>query len=74
MSLNIGTMTGKSRELADTMTRRKFDIACMQETRWKGAKSREIGEGYNMFYHGYNTKKNGVAIVVGEKWGTTYWR
>ena len=21
-----------------------------------------------MFYHGYNTKKNGVAIVVGEKW------
>ena len=21
-----------------------------------------------MFYHGYNRKKNGVAIVVGEKW------
>ena len=21
-----------------------------------------------MFYHGYNTKKNGVAIAVGEKW------
>ena len=21
-----------------------------------------------MFYRGYNTKKNGVAIVVGEKW------
>ena len=32
MSLNIGTMTGKSRELADTMTRRKIDIACIQET------------------------------------------
>ena len=27
MSLNIGTVTGKSRELADTMTRRKIDIA-----------------------------------------------
>ena len=37
MSLNIGTMTGKSRELADTMTRRKIDIACIQETKWKGA-------------------------------------
>ena len=35
---------------------------------WKGAKAREIGEGYKMFYHGYNTKKNGVPIVVGEKW------
>ena len=68
MSLNIGTMTGKSRKLADTMTRRKIDIACIQETRWKGAKAREIGEGYNMFYNGYNTKKSGVAIVVGEKW------
>ena len=61
-------MTGKSRELADTMTRRKIDIACIQETNWKGEKAREIGEGYMMFYHGYNTKKNGVAIVVGEKW------
>ena len=50
------------------MARRNIDIACIQETRWKGAKAREIGEGYNMFYHGYNTKKNGVAIVVGEKW------
>ena len=68
MSLNIGTMTGKSRELADTMTRRNIDIACIQETMWKGAKAREIGESYKMFYHGYNTKKNGVAIVVGEKW------
>ena len=38
MSLNIGTMTGKSRELADTMTRRNIDIACIQETRWKGAR------------------------------------
>ena len=68
MSLNIGTMTGKSKELADTMTRRKIDIACIQVTMWKGAKARGIGEGYKMFYHGYNTKKNGVAIVVGEKW------
>ena len=49
------------------MTIRKIDIACIQETRWKGAKARKIGEGYSMFYHGYNTNKNGVAIVVGEK-------
>ena len=58
MSLNIGTMTGKSRELADIMTRRKINIACIQETRWEGTKAREIGEGYKMCYHGYNTKKN----------------
>ena len=67
MSLNVGTMTGKRRELADTMTRRNIDIAGIQETR-KGVKARDIGEGYKLFYHGYNTKKNGRAIVVGEKW------
>ena len=40
----------------------------MQETIWKGAKAREIGQGYTMFYNGYNTNTNGVVIVVGEKW------
>ena len=52
ISLNIGTMTEKSRELAGTMTRRNIDIACVQETRWKGAKAREIEEGYAVFYYG----------------------
>ena len=50
-----GTATGQSRELADTMTRRNIDIACTQETRWKGAKTREIGEGYKIVYNGCNT-------------------
>ena len=27
-----------------------------------------MGEGYNMFYHGYNTTKTEVVLVVGEKW------
>ena len=38
-TLNVGTMTGKSRELADVMERRKVDVLCVQETRWKGEKA-----------------------------------
>ena len=38
-SLNIGTMTGESRELADLMKRRRIDVMCLQETRWGGHKS-----------------------------------
>ena len=38
-TLNVGTMTGKSRELADVMERRKVDALCVQETRWKGEKA-----------------------------------
>ena len=45
MTANIGSMTGKSREIADIMHRRKIMIACLQETKWKGSKAKEIGEG-----------------------------
>ena len=43
MTANIGSMTGKSREIADIMHRRKIMIACVQETKWKGSKAKEIG-------------------------------
>ena len=34
-TLNIGSLTGKSREIADMITRRS-DIMYLQETRWTG--------------------------------------
>ena len=37
-TLNVGTMAGKGRELADMMGRRKIDILCVQEINGKGAK------------------------------------
>ena len=39
-TVNVGTMTDKGRELADVMVKRKVDILCVQETRWKGSKVR----------------------------------
>ena len=35
-TLNVGSMTGKGRELADVLNRRRMDVACVQETIWKG--------------------------------------
>ena len=63
-TLNVGTMTGKGREVADMMERRKLDILCVQETRWKGSKARNLGGGCKLFYYGENGKRNGVGIVV----------
>ncbi|KAK3523724.1 hypothetical protein QTP70_009262 [Hemibagrus guttatus] len=57
-------MTGKSRELADMMERRKVDILCVQETRWKGSKARSIGAGFKLFYYGVDSKRNGVGVVL----------
>ncbi|KAK3572610.1 hypothetical protein QTP86_000856 [Hemibagrus guttatus] len=66
-TLNVGTMTGKGRELADMMARRKVDILCVQETRWKGSKARSIGAGFKLFYYGVDSKRNGVGVVLKEE-------
>ncbi|MCJ8733950.1 hypothetical protein PDJAM_G00229570 [Pangasius djambal] len=60
-------MTGKDRELADMMERRKVDILCVQETRWKGRKARTIGAGFKLFYYGVDSKRNGVGVVLKEE-------
>ena len=62
--LNVGTMTGKGREVADLNERRVVDILCVQETRWKEEKARCIGGGYKMLYCGSENKKNGVGIIL----------
>ena len=63
-SLNIGTTTGKSRELADLMKTRRIDVMCLQETRWGGTKAREIGDGCKLVYSGAKKARNGVGICV----------
>ena len=60
-TLNIGTMTGRGRELADMMERRNVDILCPQETKWKGSKAWNSGGGCKIFYYG---RKNGIGIVL----------
>ncbi|KAK3539702.1 hypothetical protein QTP70_012033 [Hemibagrus guttatus] len=58
---------GKGRELADVMERRKVDILCVQETRWKGSKACSIGAGFKLFYYGVDSKRNGVGVVLKEE-------
>ena len=61
-------MTGKGRELADLMERRKIDVLCVQETKWRGSKARMIGGGCKLFYHGVDGRRNGIGVVVREKY------
>ena len=63
-TLNVGTMTGKEREVTGLMERRRLDILCMRETRWKREKARCIGGEYKMWYCGSGNKKNGVGIIL----------
>ncbi|KAK3552406.1 hypothetical protein QTP86_011634 [Hemibagrus guttatus] len=59
--------SGKGRELAEMMERRKVDILCVQETRWKGSKARSIRAGFKLFYYGVDSKRNGVGVVLKEE-------
>jgi hypothetical protein len=33
---NVGSLTGKLREIVDTMIRRRVNILCVPETKWNG--------------------------------------
>ena len=50
-TLNVRTMTGRGRELAGLMERRKVGVFCMQETLWKGNKAKELGGDCKLFYN-----------------------
>ena len=63
-TINIGTLTSRSRELCDRLKERHVDIACVQETKWKGRQAKDIGDGYRLYYTGDSSRQNGVAIIV----------
>ncbi|XP_058198407.1 uncharacterized protein LOC131313930 [Rhododendron vialii] len=60
-----GVVISNTRELVDTILRRRISIACLQETKWVGEKEREIEDTcYKLYYTGNDRHRNGVGIVV----------
>ena len=38
----------------------------VQENSWKGRKTRNIGAGFKLYYHGVDRKINGASVVLKE--------
>ena len=58
-SWNVGSLTSKLRELVDTAVRRRVNILCVQETKWKGQKAKEVDNtGFKLWYTGTTSNKN----------------
>ncbi|XP_068203634.1 craniofacial development protein 2-like [Palaemon carinicauda] len=58
-------MTGHGKEVADMIERREIQILCVQETRWKRNKAKEIGGGYKLFYGGCSERgRSGAGIIL----------
>nr|GEV53331.1 cleavage/polyadenylation specificity factor, 25kDa subunit [Tanacetum cinerariifolium] len=62
-SWNVRSLTRKLLEFCDTLGRHKVDIACFQETKWKGSRARE-GNGYKLWYSGSSNARNDVGIIL----------
>ena len=68
---NVGTMSGRAGEVVETLERRKIDICCVQETRWRGGSARMITgkeNRYKFFWIGDASGFGGVGVLVVEKW------
>jgi exonuclease III len=62
---NVGSFTGKLREVVDTMIRQRVNILCIQQTKWNGQKMKEVEDtGFKLWYTGTTANKNGVGIVL----------
>ncbi|KAE8661535.1 hypothetical protein F3Y22_tig00113725pilonHSYRG00880 [Hibiscus syriacus] len=57
---SAGTLNARLLELTDVLSNRKINFACIQETRWKGARARECN-GYKLWYSGIDNARNGMG-------------
>ena len=68
---NVGSLTGRSGEIAEALERRKVKVCCVQETRWKGEGSRmlrtKMGGKYKLFWKGCTEGVSGVGVIVSEE-------
>ena len=63
-SWNVEPLTGKLRELVDTAVRRRVNILCIQETKWKGQKTKEVDNtDFKLWYTGTTSNKNRGVLI-----------
>ena len=66
-TVNVGTMRGRSREVVDMLARRRVDVCCVQEDRYKGGGATTIGSGekkFKFWYSGCMEGGGGVGVLV----------
>ena len=66
-TVNIGTLVGKRREVVEMLARRRVDICCIQEVRYKNQGTTAFGsneEKYKFWYNGNKDGTNGVGLLV----------
>ena len=69
-TLNVGSLCGRKTEVCEELRRRRVDVCCLQEVRWKGQGARFLGsEGrrFKLWWSGNEMGSGGVGILVKEE-------
>ena len=69
-TLNVGSLCGRKTEVCEELRKRKVDVCCIQEVRWKGQRARFVstsGRGYKLWWSGNDTGFGWVGILVKEQ-------
>ena len=56
-------MARRGREVVEVMRRRKIDVLCIQEVRWRGKGLKNL-EMDMIYYVGEQSGRNGVGVIV----------
>ena len=66
-TVNVGWLLGRGRELVTMLAKRRVDICCLQEVRYRNQGCTRIGsneEKYKLWYSGGVEKINGVGVMM----------
>lgn len=65
----MGTFTGQSMEMVDTVIRRKINFICLQETQWTDEKEKELNIlQFKLWYIDKVRSRNWVRIIIDNEW------
>ena len=70
-TLNVNTLRGRVCEVVEKLSRRKVDVCCIQETRYRGGNCRTIkgkDTRYKLYWSGNDKGTAGVGVFVAEEW------
>ena len=69
-ALNVGSLCGRKTEVCEEPRKRKVDVCCIQEVRWKGQGARfvgTLGRRYKLWWSGNDAGFGEVGILVKEE-------
>lgn len=65
---NVGSVTGRSREMAEVMRKRRVAILCVQETWWRRTVAWHLDNECKLLYNSVEQGRNGVGTVLHGEW------